>query len=250
VGRSRTSVILASLLVAGVVVTTILLGQWQLRRHREVREVDARIEARLEEPAVALSDLPGLSDADDHRLITTTGTWDVVNEVVIRNRSRNGVNGNLVVTPLLVDDGTALLVARGWVPPDHDVAPITAATPPAGVVTVTARLRHSEPQPGFGATDPGTDQPTELRAFFNLDVTLIGNHLDLDVLALWASLETQQPTTDDTVLRALDPVELTGGPHLSYAFQWFGIAVAALGSFGAWLWRGRRQVGERDHVAA
>jgi surfeit locus 1 family protein len=42
-----------------------------------------------------------------------------------------------------------------------------------------------------------------------------------------------------------DPeIDLTDGPHLSYAMQWFAFAIIALGGAGAWI--GRRQRGTDD----
>ncbi len=37
----------------------------------------------------------------------------------------------------------------------------------------------------------------------------------------------------------ISPPELTNGPHLSYAIQWFGIALAALVFGVIFLWRDR-----------
>ena len=44
------------------------------------------------------------------------GTYDTGAEVLIRNRSLDGAPGYHVVTPLVMADGTAVLVNRGWVP--------------------------------------------------------------------------------------------------------------------------------------
>ena len=55
------------------------------------------------------------------------------------NRSQGGRAGDNVVTPLLLDDGRVLLVARGFVPLDNEWSPA-----PTGDVTIEGRLRRSE----------------------------------------------------------------------------------------------------------
>ena len=50
------------------------------------------------------------------RSVEASGTYDTGAEVLIRNRSFDGAPGYHVVTPLVIADGTALLVNRGWIP--------------------------------------------------------------------------------------------------------------------------------------
>ena len=53
----------------------------------------------------------------------------------------NGQPGFYVVTPLQLDDGSAVLVQRGWVPRDLlDRTRVAAPAPPEGVVQVQGRI--------------------------------------------------------------------------------------------------------------
>jgi hypothetical protein len=61
--------------------------------------------------------------------------------------SRDGVPGFHVVTPLVLSDGSAVLVERGWVPQHHDLVPVRAAPPPQGEVTIRAWAFPGETPP-------------------------------------------------------------------------------------------------------
>ena len=54
---------------------------------------------------------------DLYRTVTATGRFDTAHEVVARRRTNaDGEVGYHVLTPLVLDDGRAVLVNRGWIP--------------------------------------------------------------------------------------------------------------------------------------
>src|SRR4051812_37382773 len=106
----------------------VFLGDWQLHRYHERSAINARIDAAHSTPAVPLTSLltrpgtPGTAGgAPDVEAawtkITVTGRYDPTNEIQARARTVNGDVGFEIVTPLMLADGTAVLVDRGWVPP-------------------------------------------------------------------------------------------------------------------------------------
>ena len=64
------------------------------------------------------------------------GIFDPGEEVLVRSQVHDGIAGWHVITPLVLADGRAVLVNRGWVPLEMDAVPVPAA-PPSGQVTVT-----------------------------------------------------------------------------------------------------------------
>jgi cytochrome oxidase assembly protein ShyY1 len=89
---------------------------------------------------------PKTPEPAEWRRVTATGTYDTAHEVLVRNRSADGQNGLEVVTPLVLADGTAVLVDRGWIPPSPGgptVAPEVPAAP-SGIVTVVGRVHPTE----------------------------------------------------------------------------------------------------------
>ena len=141
------------IIVAGVFVR---LGIWQLDRLEERRTSNAAIAERTEIAPVDLSDLlenVAVSDRE-YRRVVVAGTFDVDGEVLIRSRTHNGEAGFHVVTPLVLNDGSAVLVNRGWVPLDLDTPPVSPALPPVGPVEAIGTVRESQPAPALGPRDP------------------------------------------------------------------------------------------------
>ncbi len=192
------------------------LGQWQYGRYQEKAERRHVIEANYGAPPVALQAvLPGprtpLAHDDQWRRVSATGVYDADAEHLVRNRPQQGVFGYEVLVPLVLDDGTAVEVNRGWVPSAR-----TAATrpdvppPPAGEVTVTGWLRPSEP-------DLDRDLPPGQLASIHLPGLQAATGLDL--VQAYLILETEDPAVERPAALAAPDVRL--GSHFAYALQWW-----------------------------
>ena len=131
--------LLTHVLVLVAVVVMVNLGFWQLSRLDEKRDRNDLVVARQDEPAVPVEEVlsPESSEAEVedlvYRPVTATGTYLVEEQVLVRNRSYEGAPGSWVLTPLLLDDGTAVVVSRGWVPIESD---LDRSAPPTGEDTV------------------------------------------------------------------------------------------------------------------
>ena len=141
--------ILSHLFVLACVVVMIWAGFWQLSRLSERRAANAEVLSAQTEPIAPIGEvLPNGSDstadevaAAQYRAVTVTGTYRPDDQVLIRNRSYEGAPGYWVLTPLVLADGSAVGVNRGWVPfavlPE---GPWDRFAPPTGTVTVTGLL--------------------------------------------------------------------------------------------------------------
>ena len=86
----------------------------------------------------------------------TTGRYDAGHKLLVRNRPFDGQVGFHVLAPLVTAAGPALLVDRGWVPAGEDATVVPdVPAPPPGEVTVTVRLRPSEPASTTGTPPRG-----------------------------------------------------------------------------------------------
>jgi surfeit locus 1 family protein len=223
------------LIVAAVTVaaTCIGLGIWQLRRLDERRSLNDRILARRAETPVVIEGASTASDlAAPYRRAVARGTYDVDGEVLVYGRSLDGEAGHHVITPLVLADGGAILVVRGWVPFAMRTAPVQAAEPPATHVRVSGWL---VPDEGDGATEPDAD-----RVVRQLDVVGIASTLPYEVFALPLRLAAQVPPQPGALPRVVPPPALSEGPHLSYALQWFSFAAVSLAGAAILLRRDRR----------
>ena len=102
----RPAWIVSHLLVAGLLVATVNMGFWQLRRLDGRQAHNASVAARADEPvlplAEVLSSIAAGVDPDDLRFVrvTVTGVWDADREVHLANRSQGrGTRSSCRVAP-------------------------------------------------------------------------------------------------------------------------------------------------------
>jgi cytochrome oxidase assembly protein ShyY1 len=205
-----------------------LLGAWQLDRARQrgqaaVSQRQAQLAAAAPVPLDSVF-APQTSFPGDlvGRKVSVTGTYEAGSQLMVTDRARDGVTGDLVLTPLRVGSGAdaaVLPVVRGWLPsgsaPDE---------PPAGAVSLVGYLQAGE-SAGRGITGGTTDaiSPAEL-------------------LHVW----TGPIWTGYLVLASSDPAQGAGpallGPptptqaspnlqNLLYSLEWF-----VFGGFAVFLW--------------
>ena len=210
-----------------VVVTCVRLGLWQLDRLEGRRYFNERFRTGMAmapepvEPLLASGERPLA-----YRRAVAEGRYDPADEVILYGRALDGRPGNHVLTPLVLDDGRALLVDRGWVPFDMDAPPLEQAAPPEGAVTVVGFLSPNEP----GGEDDAEANTDGAVTFTRVDLDAIGRQLPYDLLPWYLALQEQTPAQPDALPAVVPPPTLDEGPHLSYALQWFAFAaIAAIG---------------------
>jgi surfeit locus 1 family protein len=228
-------VVAVSLLIAAVCVR---LGIWQLHRLHGREDVNAMLIARGAEPP---ADILGVAPAAlPYRHVTATGTYDPAHEVILSGRSLNDQPGNHVLTPLVLSDGAAVLVDRGWVPLDVDTPPVAGApAAPSGSVRIEGLAL-----PPDAASDPAPSPAPSITT--RIDVGITG--LPYRLLPAYVLLDTQDPPQASPV-PAPGPT-FDNGPHLSYMLQWFAFATIALVGGAVLLVRDRRQTLPRATEAA
>lgn len=229
--RSRRAAVLVAVAVV-VASTCVALGFWQLRRLDERRSLNARILDRRSAAPLRIEGASSGSNALPYRRAVAEGTYDVHNEVLVYGRSLNGEAGHQVVTPLVLADGDAILVLRGWVPFAMQTAPVRGAAPAANDVEVSGSL---VPDEGAGSTVPDAD-----RVVPALDVDGIASTLPYEVFPLPLQLARQMPSQPGSLPAPVPSPELSEGPHLSYAIQWFSFAAVAISGAAILLRRDRR----------
>ncbi len=249
----RPAALLSHVLVLLVVVGCVAAGQWQLMRLDELRTTNERSEERLVAAPVELEGLAakagagGIDDAElEYRRVTVQGSYLADEELLLEGRSYNGQTGRDSFMPLELDDGTLVLVRRGWVPRELGDPPLADAAPPSGEVELEGYLQRSVPQPtGIAPRNPETGQ---LGVIQIPDVDRIAVQLDGPVFPMILRLTAQAPPPEASAaiaergleaLPAIPAVEpFDERNHLSYALQWHSFALLALIAYGAW-WRTR-----------
>jgi cytochrome oxidase assembly protein ShyY1 len=238
-------------LVLAVLIALVccVLGRWQWHRRQERLAANAPLTQNYHAGVVDLARaLPAGEEVRAGQVWTpvrVNGTYDTAATVLVRNRPRDETTGYDVLVPLVLPDGTALLVDRGWVPAgSSSERPDTVPAAPAGPVTVTARLRQWE------AAKRGTVPRGQVASIAEGAVTgAVEAASPAPAPALrggYAVLAAEDPAPASAPAKAEEP-EVDEGPHLAYTVQWFGFALTAL---VVWVVAGRRELEARRQEEA
>lgn len=215
-------------------------GLWQLRRLEQRRSSNALIESRMTlepEPLATLLATNELANLE-HRPATTAGVYDTSFEVLQRVAvNYNGQPGYYLLTPLVLDDDTAVLVRRGWVPFELNTPPVAEAKPPTVQVAITGRLNPSFARPsGFLASLAARDPPGDLDITAYVDLERLESQMPYSLVPVFIDLTEQVPASGHFPLPLPEP-ELTEGSHLGYALQWFAFVVIGVVGYSIILWQ-------------
>jgi len=219
--------ILTTLLVLVGGAVCVRLGIWQLDRLDQRRAFNAHVEAMWSAEPLNLTGQP----TDDlttmeYRAVKVSGTYDFKNQIVLRNRYFQEQYGYNLLTPLLLDDGSAVMVDRGWIPADGNALPADwRKYDQPGQVTLQGQIRLGQTKPDLGGVPDPTLTPEQTR----LDFWNIVNLERIQVQVPYPLLNVYiQPDVDPNDVEPPIPyqpeIELTEGPHLGYAGQWFTFA--------------------------
>ena len=219
------------MLVVTVAVVFVNLGLWQLRRADERRMVNTVGQSRIGEEPLPLETLLDAAGDDisslEYRPATATGVFDSGNEVLVRSQVNLGTAGFHVITPLVVAEGEAVLVNRGWVPLVLDETPVEEAPPPEGEVTIEGWVHLTQTRGALGPSDP---EEGRLITMSRVDIDRIAAQAPYELAPVY--LVETGGDGDQLPLPPPIPTFDDDGPHLSYAIQWFGFAVVGLVGYG------------------
>lgn len=242
-GSSRRGLLLPTLATLVVFATLLALGSWQLERLSWKNDLIAQVEARAgqpPQPVLPASQWPSVTrEVDEYQPVRATGTFDHAKETLIYTVLSDPKGplkgpGFQVLTPLMLPDGSAILVNRGFVPEDRRAPETRRDGQIQGPVTVTGLLRMPEEASWFvPANDPAHN------AWFRRDPAEIAAARGLAKVA---------PFIIDADASA-NPVGLPQGGetrlsfpnrHLEYALTWYGLAVTLAGVYVAFVISRRR----------
>jgi cytochrome oxidase assembly protein ShyY1 len=225
------------------------LGNWQLHRYHARADVNARIDAGGNGPAVPIAHvLPAPTGTGRHvgppppaavewTRVQVTGRYDASHETLARGRTVQGAVGFEVLTPLVLDDGSTVLVDRGWLAPPPGGALVKPDVPaaPAGQVTVVGPLRRPE---------SGADKPVDhsvrriAPASLSLPYPVYGGYVILD----------EQTPAADSRFTPVPADHENAWQNAGYVVQWWAFAALTIFGYGYLARREARGVptGDRD----
>ena len=223
----------ALVVVAFATACFTLLAPWQFQRYDERQETNAALQASFDAAPAPLDDIAP-TRLTEWRLVTAVGEFLPEHESVARLRTVQGAAAFEVLTPFRLQDGTTVIVDRGFVRPAEGVTIPDFAPAPTGQVEITGRVRVGEQDPqGRAAFQDGRH-----RQVYAIDpqAVLAGSRPG------YVQLEAGSPG----VLGALPLPQLEAGPSFSYALQWIAFGAMTLIGLVYFTWREIKPGGALD----
>src|SRR6201991_1423592 len=217
-----------------------VLAPWQLGKNTKTSRENSQITNSLTAAPVALTSLLPHQDSSapdaQWRRVTASGRYLPEGQVLARLRVVEGDQAFEVLVPFVVDGGPTVLVDRGYVRPEpgSHVPPI--ARPPQETVTITARLRDSEP----AVQDKEPFSRDGVQQVYSISTDQVSVLTKVPLAGSYLQLVENQPGG----LGGIGVPHLDAGPFLSYGIQWISFGILApigLGYFAYSEIRIRRQ---------
>ncbi len=206
------------------------LGTWQIYRLHWKQGILAQIATAEAAPPIPLGPNPA-----PYTKVSVTGRFrfDLAVQYAseVRDTPAGPAIGTYQIVPLERPGAPAILVNRGWIPQNRDMA----LNDPSGEVTVTGYVRPGDTARWFSAADDVAG-----RQFFTLDPGAIARAVQKpDVLpfvlvALGSAPYNIYPAPADHLPRPPNN-------HLSYVITWYGLALALVVVFVVWMRKALRQ---------
>jgi surfeit locus 1 family protein len=240
--------ILGSLLVILTAALFIRLGFWQLDRLAQRKALNAKVEAEISAAPINLNQEyanPQLT-AMQYRQTMVTGRFDASHEFLLNNQVWNGQLGYHILTPLIIDGSNeAVLVDRGWIP--YTDARQGKRYDVSGLVTVNGMISLS--QTGFDLNSlfmgSGSSSSPSDGYVGKINLAQIQKQIGISILPIYLQ-ETPDPSYSGLPERISPTIDLSNGPHLSYAIQWFSFTVILLVVYLFFIRRKLRRQTEQD----
>lgn len=218
----------ATVVVVVLAAVFVRLGFWQLSRLEERRLSNTVGQERLDSDPVdlrlALEEAGDDLESLEYRRVFVAGEYDTSEEVLIRSQVELGQAGFHVITPLVTDDGSAVLVNRGWVPLTMDTPPVDSS-PETGSQEVEGWVHLTETRPPLGAEEP----PGAQDVFNRVDIDRMSEQMSYDLTQVYIAAIGEG---SGELPVPVDPPDFSDeGPHLAYAIQWFAFAAVGLIGF-------------------
>lgn len=223
-GRAFRPGLLPTLVMLPLLALLLWLGQWQLGRGEEKQTLLDAYAAGGTTPVA----LPAPALAKRFQRVTAEGRYRPDRQVLLDNQTHEGRAGYRVLTPLVLADGQALMVDRGWVPlPGNAREQLPAIAVADAPRVVTGRLdefRQAAFTPAKGVPPAVQDAAPRVMNYPSGPGVAAATGL-----AVYPYVLLLDPAAPDGYLR-VDAPTLSFGPerHLGYAVQWFGLAAALL----------------------
>ncbi|MEM9280092.1 MAG: SURF1 family protein [Pseudomonadota bacterium] len=236
--RGSTLLVLACMFVGLLVLGA--LGTWQVKRMLWKEDLIEQVNNRISQQPVNLLDLlsnPVAKESHEYIPVSASGTFDHESEVYFFTTGRTGRSGWNVHTPLILENGKALIVNRGFVPFEMKSPSERLEGQLESSQSVTGLLRFPLLEKPFGSLENSLDS----REFYWRNVaemsSLMGSDDGLEFLPVIVDAN-DAPNPGGWPQGATTIISFPNN-HLQYAITWYGLALTLLGVGGFFLYSRR-----------
>jgi surfeit locus 1 family protein len=204
----------------------LTLGFWQLDRARQKAELQSAFAERFGQPPTALAEVDPSDPNNRYRHVVASGQYDNAHQLLLDNQVHDGQPGYHVLTPLRLQDGTAILINRGWLPlgaSRRELPDVAVTVEPIIIAGWLAQPANPGVRLGDGS---GVDMRWP-RVIPYVDYSRLAALLGYPLQPVAILLE---PGASAGYRRDWQPRFGGIGPerHQGYAVQWFALAVTLL----------------------
>ena len=204
-------------------IVLISLGSWQMSRLKWKQDI---IKQMNEKSALDAIYLPADIDNFDelkYRRVKLKGEFLHEKEVhlFVGAKSERGRPGYDILTPLKQEDGSYVLVDRGWVDYDKKLAENRPETLVKGIVEIEGMIHKTETK---GSFTPENDVVKNL--WFWIDIDAIKSYAGVSLKNLY--IRALKKEGENTYPMAGDKIIKIRNDHLQYAITWYAFAIILL----------------------
>jgi len=215
---------MGTLLLLAALPVFIKLGLWQQHKAEAKQALQSVLDQRSTEAPVALPLQLAQPEGWRYRRVSLQGSYDARYQILLDNQVEQESAGYHVLTPLLIGDGVGVLINRGWVAADADRSRMPEVQVPAGAQALSGRVWL--PPSKYFALQPETQQGATWQTVRqNIDLARYAAQVPFRLLPVVVRLDPESP--GGYVRNWPRPAERVG-MHWSYAYQWYGFALAAI----------------------
>lgn len=210
-----------TLLTSLILPLLIVAGCWQLQRAAEKRDTEQRWQIQQQQPIVVLNG-NNILQLPDYQRVMSNGNFSPVHQWYLDNRHRQGKYGFEILQEFVLDDGTRLLVNRGWVAAGSERQHLPTVVTPAEQQTVFGELMTLQPY-ALLENIPASDSWPQV--ILHPDITRIRQQLDHPLSSRYLRLDN---TSESALITNWQQAAMSSTRHTGYAVQWFAMAIALI----------------------
>ena len=211
------------------------LGTWQVERLHWKEGLIAERNAALGAAPMPLPKALDAARALEFHPVRADGEFLNDHELFLNAQSFSGAVGFHIVTPFRLDDGSIILIDRGFAPTDRKEPATRAAGEIAGPTAVTGLLRLPEPPGWFTpANEP------QKNSWFSIDLPAMARAAGIGGALPFYYIDADKTPVPGGWPQGGQTITDLPNNHLQYAITWYALAAALIAIYIRFALRRRR----------